>query len=160
MQMVAGVNYMHKRDIIHSNLDLRNIFITENILVKIIGFSDVKFFKGMAMNNLSYASPEEIVEDIVDHRTDFFQLGMIFYELFSGRYPFSSSARHSAHQIMVEIMHETPPPMKELDPAYQFLERVVMRLLEKEPDKRYQSAQDLLNDLTENKAGTRKIGIS
>ena len=65
---------MHKKDIIHSNLDLRHIFITENMFVKIIGFSDVKFFKGMAMKNLSYASPEEIVEDIVDHRTDFFSV--------------------------------------------------------------------------------------
>ena len=42
--------------------------------------------------------------------------------------------------------------MKELDPEYQFLERVIMRLLEKKPDKRYQSTQDLLNDLTGNKA--------
>ena len=158
MQTVAGVNYMHKKDIIHSNLDLRNIFITENILVKIKGFYNIKFFKGMAMKNLSYASPEEMMEDIVDHRTDLFQLGMIFYELFSGRYPFSPSS--SMQERMYKILHETPSSIKELDSEYQFLERVIMRLLEKNPDKRYQSAQDLLNDLTENKAGTRKIGIS
>ena len=147
MQTVVGVNYMHKRDIIHSNLDLRHIFITENMLVKIIGFSDVKFFKGMAMKNLSYASPEEMMEDIVDHRTDLFQLGMIFYELFTGRRPFE----HESYNLY-QVIQETPRPMKELDPEYQFLERVIMRLLEKKPDKRYQSTQDLLNDLTGNKA--------
>jgi len=138
---------MHKKDIIHSNLDLRNIFITENGLVKIMGFSDVKFFKGAAMKNLSYASPEEIMcKEIVDHRNDFFHLGMIFYELLSGRHPFSPSS--SMQDRMYKILHETPSSIKELDSEYQFLERVIMRLLEKKPGKRYQSAQDLLNDLT------------
>jgi serine/threonine-protein kinase len=117
------------------------------MLVKIIGFSNVKFFKGMAMKNLSYASPEEIVEDIVDHRTDLFQLGMIFYELFTGTRPFE----HGSYNLY-QVIQETPLPMKGLDPKYKFLEKVILRLLEKEPDKRYQSAQDLLNDLTENEA--------
>ena len=87
------------------------------------------------------------MEDIVDHRTDLFQLGMIFYELFTGRRPFE----HESYNLY-QVIQETPRPMKELDPEYQFLERVIMRLLEKKPDKRYQSTQDLLNDLTGNKA--------
>lgn len=150
MQMVAGVNYMHKKDIFHRNLDFRNIFITENMLVKIIGFCNVKSLKGMVMKNLSYASPEEFKGKLVDHRTDLYQLGTIFYELFSGRHPFSPSS--SMQERMYKILHETPSSIKELDPEYHFLERVIMRLLEKEPDKRYQSALDLLNDLTENEA--------
>jgi serine/threonine-protein kinase len=148
---VEGVDYMHKKDIIHNNLDPQHIFITENMLVKIIGFSDVRVFKGVAVGgNLSYASPEQLMGKFVDHRTDLFQLGMIFYELFSGRPPFSPSK--SNYDRIRKIMIETPFRMEELDTEYRFLERVVLRLLEKKPDKRYQSAQELLNDLNRNKA--------
>ena len=148
-QMAKGVDYMHKMDVIHKNLEPRNIFITENMHVKIMGLIDV--YREERMMYSHWASPEAFQgKGFVDHRADLFHLGMIFYELFSGRYPFSPSS--SGSDRMLKIINETPSSIKELDPEYQFLERVIMRLLEKKPDNRYQLAQDLLNDLTGNKA--------
>jgi serine/threonine protein kinase len=100
---------------------------------------------GVVMGTAPYMSPEQALGQEVDHRSDVFSLGVLGYEMTTGRRPFTGA---SATEIIDCILHAQPEPIvryNEHAPAE--LERIVNRLLEKERERRYQSAGELLQDL-------------
>jgi tetratricopeptide (TPR) repeat protein len=102
---------------------------------------------GMVLGTVSYMSPEQALGRTVDHRSDLFSLGVVIFEMATGRAPFMGS---SATEIIDRILHEVPPPasryVTNVPPA---LDAVIARALEKSPTFRYQSARELHGDLHE-----------
>ncbi len=100
---------------------------------------------GMLKGTLPYMSPEQAQAEILDKRTDLFSLGVVFYEMLAGRLPFWS---HNPDELLQQIINDEPPPLTGINPAVSpELDRIVRKCMEKEREKRYQSAGDLLVDL-------------
>ena len=95
-------------------------------------------------------SPEQAEGKTIDSRSDLFSLGIILYEMATGRRPFAGETSIS---IITSIIRDTPPAITELNAALpRDLGRIVRRALAKDPERRYQTAKDLRNDLEELKA--------
>ena len=100
---------------------------------------------GVVMGTVQYMSPEQALGREVDYRTDIFSLGVVMYEMSTGRLPFSSS---STSETIDRITHAQPEAIARFNygvPAE--LERIIRKCMEKQPARRYQSARELLVDL-------------
>ena len=100
---------------------------------------------GTISGTLGYMSPEQVRREKLDARTDLFSLGLVLYQMASGRRAFSGKAVAAVHDA---ILNQTPPPAHELNPAVPpLLDAVITRALEKDRGRRYQCANDILADL-------------
>ena len=100
---------------------------------------------GVAMGTVDYMSPEQARGEDVDVRTDLWSLGVVLYEMLTGQLPFKGER---AASLLYSIVHEQPERLKSLKPDVPpDLERIVQRALEKKPESRYSSAEDMLKDL-------------
>ena len=105
----------------------------------------VKTETGVVMGTVQYMSPEQVLGKEVDHRTDIFSLGVVLYEMATGRLPFAGT---STSETMDRILHGQPEAIARFNynvPGE--LERIIRKCLEKDRERRYQSARDLLIDL-------------
>ena len=97
------------------------------------------------MGTVPYMSPEQVAGRTVDHRTDIFSLGVMLYEMASGRRPFKGD---SSAELASAILRDTPPPLGEVRPDLPAdLARTIRRCLEKDPHDRIQTARDVGNEL-------------
>lgn len=157
-QIARGLAAAHARGIVHRDLKPENVFITREGRIKILDFGLAKLVgsadpavtsgptmpvatsPGAVLGTVGYMAPEQVRAQAVDHRADIFGLGVILYEMLTGQRTFGGD---SAAEVMAAILKEEPPPVSQRMPVPPALERVVQRCLEKSPDERFQSAQDL-----------------
>jgi len=157
-QIANGLAAAHAKDIVHRDLKPENIFVTSDGRVKILDFGLAKLkapvsgstvetaqalstSPGVVMGTAGYMSPEQVRGHDTDGRADIFALGVILYEMLSGRRPFSGE---SAVEVMNAILNEDPPDLSEANAKITpVLARIVQRCLEKKPEQRFQSASDL-----------------
>ena len=161
-QIARGLAAAHEKNIIHRDLKPDNLFITKDERVKILDFGLAKLSQpttdevgqtdiatrkvhtdpGTVMGTVGYMSPEQVRAKSVDHRSDIFSFGTVLYEMLSGRRAFQ---RDSAIETLNAILKEEPADFGDTDsniaPA---LERVMFHCLEKNPDRRFQSATDVV----------------
>jgi len=174
-QIAAGLAAAHERGIVHRDLKPENIFLLADGRVKILDFGLAKQQEsaashsqllgattmgpgtagtepGTVLGTVGYMAPEQVKGQSADARSDLFALGVILYELLSGRRAF---ARDSAVEAMSAILKEEPPELEllaaKIPPA---LDRVLRRCLEKVPGERFQSARDLAFALRDAVGGT------
>ncbi len=161
LQTAHGLGAAHAKGIIHRDLKPDNLFITNDGRVKILDFGLAKLTAaadgstsqtevptrrvdtdpGVVMGTIGYMSPEQLRGRPADHRSDIFSFGAILYEMLSGKRAFRGE---STADTMSAILREDPPDLsgtnKSIAPA---LERVVNHCLEKNPEERFHSANDL-----------------
>jgi serine/threonine-protein kinase len=148
-QVAAGLQYAHEHNLIHRDIKPANLFLEKTGRVKVLDFGMVRVAEseltkvGSSLGTLNYMSPEQIRGERVTPATDVFSAGIVFYQLASGRHPFSSRDRGLA-QVVSAIVFENPPKLSEICPDVpEGLEFILNRALEKDPSRRLQNAGDL-----------------
>jgi eukaryotic-like serine/threonine-protein kinase len=161
LQITEALEVAHSKGIIHRDIKPGNIFVGSDRQVKVLDFGLARrvptttdstapipngsTIPGRPLGTASYMAPERILQMRLDGRCDLFSLGVVMYEMATGRLPFTGS---SPGETVTNILEKQPTPLTKLSPERpKPLEQIVGRLLIKEPERRYQSAEALKNDL-------------
>jgi eukaryotic-like serine/threonine-protein kinase len=156
-QICAGLGYAHQRGIVHRDIKPANIMITTEGVVKLTDFGIAKLVdtgtssSGMVVGTPSYMSPEQALGRPVDARSDIFSLGSILYELTASEKAFPGQ---NATTVIYKIVHESPIPVTVLQPGLDpALDAIVLRALEKSPEHRFASCNELAQALESYSSG-------
>ena len=150
-QICSGLKEAHAQGIVHRDLKPENVMIDGNGNVKIMDFGIARSMEsltrltGSMVGTPAYMAPEQVAGKPVDYRTDIYSLGLMLYEMFTGAQAFQAD---TAVALALKQMRETPPAPHEVDPSIPVgIERAILKCLEKEPGKRFQSVAELENAL-------------
>lgn len=165
IQVASALGAAHEVGVVHRDIKPENIMVRPDGLVKVLDFGIAKLTQrtatggssemgllplvntepGLIMGTPKYMSPEQVRALDVDERTDIFSLGVVLYEMITGKAPF---ARATVGDTIAAILQSEPEPIELSEPVVQEgLQRIIARALHKDRDERYQAMGDLLSDL-------------
>jgi len=149
-QILHALAFAHGRKIIHRDIKSSNIMWTEDKTVKLMDFGlakvveEFKASQTVASGTPYYMSPEQTLGGIIDHRTDLYSLGVTIFEMVTGRLPFPDG------QAAYHHVHTAPPSPREFFPElHPSMVSLIQKLMQKNPDDRYQNADEILDALKE-----------
>ena len=151
-QVATGLFYAHQRGIVHRDIKPTNIMVLGDYHVKIADFGIARMGTslsltraGMIVGSPLYMSPEQIRSQRVDARSDIFSLGIVLYQMLTGKLPFTGD---DVNAVMFQIVNDDPPKPSTIDSEIpESLDRIVLKCLAKKPDDRYANADELAKDL-------------
>ncbi|MCI1994488.1 MAG: Stk1 family PASTA domain-containing Ser/Thr kinase [Clostridium luticellarii] len=152
IQIAKAIKCAHKNNIIHRDIKPHNILVTEDGIVKVTDFGIAKASNSVTITNSNkimgsahYFSPEQAKGSFVDFRTDIYSLGIVMYEMVTGRVPYDAESPVSI--ALKHIQEPVVPPIKLNENVPESLNKLILKAVEKEPIKRYQTMEDMLVDL-------------
>ena len=152
MQIASALETAHKNNIVHRDIKPHNIIITEDGVAKVTDFGIAKAVSnstitafGTTIGSVHYFSPEQAKGGYTDAKSDIYSLGVVMYEMLTGKVPFDSDTSVS---VALKHMQEAPvAPMDVNENIPQAVNDIILKAMQKEPMARYQSATAMLNDL-------------
>lgn len=151
-QIAKALDCAHKNNIIHRDIKPQNILVTEEGSLKVTDFGIAKSTNSSTITNTSnvigsahYFSPEQAKGNYIDSRTDLYSLGVVIYEMVTGRVPFDADSPVSV--ALKHIQEEVVPPKNINSAVPESLNKLILKAMEKEQIKRYQSAKEMIVDL-------------
>jgi serine/threonine protein kinase len=151
LQICSGLKEAHAQGIVHRDLKPENVMIDAQGNVKIMDFGIARSMEagtrltGSMVGTPAYMAPEQVAGKAVDYRTDIYSLGLMLYEMFTGAPTFTAD---NSIAVALKQMREDPPPPHEIEPNIPVgTERAILKCLEKDPAKRFQSIAELESNL-------------
>ena len=156
IDLLGALQFAHDLQIIHRDIKPANIMVLGDSTIKVMDFglsrrtSEMSQISqaGEIVGTIAYLSPERFLGKAADARSDLYSVGVMMYEVFAGTVPFKSDTDDLVSVIFAHV-NEPPPSMRSINRSVPVpIERIVMKLLEKQPDRRYQTASEVIADLT------------
>ena len=152
IQIASALEMAHRNNIVHRDIKPHNIIITEDGIAKVTDFGIAKAVSnstitafGATIGSVHYFSPEHARGGYTDAKSDLYSLGVVMYEMMTGRVPFDADTPVS---IALKHMQEDPiPPMEVNNTIPQVVNDIILKAMQKDPNLRYASATDMLRDL-------------
>ena len=150
-QIMRGLSHAHSRGIIHRDIKPQNIMVLRDGSVKVADFgiaclaNQGQTLTQEALGSVHYISPEQARGDRIDARSDIYSAGVVLYEMLTGRLPFEGD---SAVSVAIQHLSSVPLAPRDIDPSIpEPLELICMKAMNSDPNKRYASADAMIEDL-------------
>jgi serine/threonine protein kinase len=154
-QLCDALAYIHARGLVHRDVKPANILVDERRKVKLMDFGLAKFLAadrdvtgaGRVVGTYRYVAPELLLAETLDGRADLYSLGVLLFELLSGQPPYDAT---NPHDLWRRVLETEAPPLQHLNPGVDpMLAAIAFRLLRKNPEDRYQTAEEVLEALSD-----------
>ncbi|WP_295153574.1 Stk1 family PASTA domain-containing Ser/Thr kinase [uncultured Ruminococcus sp.] len=151
-QILRALQHAHDKGIVHRDIKPQNIMLFTDGTIKVMDFGiarfsriDGKTLSDKAIGSVHYISPEQAQGEMTDERSDIYSVGVMLYEMLTGRKPFDGD---TAVNVALKHMQENAVPPREIMPSIpEALEEIVIHAMEKQPAQRYQSAAEMIRDI-------------
>lgn len=152
-QILEALQHAHEKGIVHRDVKPQNIMLLQNGQIKVMDFGIARFSRAglqtmtdKAMGSVHYISPEQAQGGATDCRADIYSVGVMLYEMLTGQLPFDADAPVT---VAIKQISDKPRKPSEINPQIpSALEAIVLKAMEKDADNRYQSAEEMLRDIT------------
>jgi serine/threonine-protein kinase len=155
IDLLEALAYAHDQGIIHRDVKPANVMVADDGTVKVMDFGlsrrttemSSETNAGEIVGTIAYLAPERFLGKVADARSDLYSVGVVMYEVFTGRVPFKS-ATDDLVAVIFSHVNETPPSLRTINRAVPPpIDRIVLKLLEKDADLRFQNARELITEL-------------
>ena len=154
MQILKALQHAHDRGIVHRDIKPQNVMLLEDGTIKVMDFGIARFnretdktMSEKAIGSVHYISPEQAKGDVTDERSDIYSIGVMMYEMLTGKKPFDGES-----PVAIALMHmqSQAKKMSEINNSIpEGLEEITEKAMQKEPSKRYQTAGEMVKDIEE-----------
>ena len=151
-QILRALQHAHEKGIVHRDIKPQNIMLQQDGTIKVTDFGIARFSRSMthtmtdrAIGSVHYIAPEQARGDLTDEKTDLYSVGVMLYEMITGQLPFEAD---NAVSVAIMQLQNEPRPPREINPSIpEGLEEITLRAMQKNPEQRYQSAAEMLQDI-------------
>ncbi|MBO5797977.1 MAG: serine/threonine protein kinase, partial [Clostridia bacterium] len=152
VQVLRALQHAHDKGIVHRDIKPQNIMLLADGTIKVTDFGIAQFSRndirpdgGQAIGSVHYISPEQASGNITDEKADIYSLGVMLYEMLTGKLPFDAD---NAVSVAIMQLQSQPDKPRDINPGIpEGLEEITIKAMQKDPSKRYQSAAEMLYDI-------------